>query len=83
MNKVAWWRLVLMALALAFGLLYSLPNLFGESPAVQISTAKATLKVGSEVATQVEGLLATNQIPHTGISWEVQGDSAQGGRPHP
>jgi preprotein translocase subunit SecD len=71
MNKVAWWRLVLMALALAFGLLYSLPNLFGESPAVQISTAKATLKVGSEVATQVEGLLATSQIPHTGVSWEA------------
>jgi preprotein translocase subunit SecD len=71
MNKVAWWRLVLMALALAFGLLYSLPNLFGESPAVQISTAKATLKVGPDVAAQVEGLLATNQIPHTGVSWEA------------
>jgi preprotein translocase subunit SecD len=71
MNKVAWWRLVLMALALVFGLLYSLPNLFGESPAVQISTAKATLKVGPDVATQVEGLLATNQIPHTGVSWEA------------
>jgi preprotein translocase subunit SecD len=71
MNKVAWWRLVLMALALAFGLLYSLPNLFGESPAVQISTAKATLKVGPDVAAQLEGLLATNQIPHTGVSWEA------------
>jgi preprotein translocase subunit SecD len=71
MNKLAWWRLVLMALALAFGLLYSLPNLFGESPAVQISTAKATLKVGPDVATQVEGLLAANAIPHTGISWEA------------
>jgi preprotein translocase subunit SecD len=71
MNKVAWWRLVLMALALVFGLLYSLPNLFGESPAVQISSAKATLKVGPDVATQVEGLLATNQIPHTGVSWEA------------
>jgi len=71
MNKVAWWRLVLMALALAFGLLYSLPNLFGESPAVQISTAKATLKVQPELATQVEGLLATNQVPHAGVSWEA------------
>ncbi len=71
MNKVAWWRLVLMALALAFGLLYSLPNLFGESPAVQISSAKATLKIESSLATQVEGLLATNEIPHTGVSWEA------------
>ena len=60
-----------MALALAFGLLYSLPNLFGESPAVQVSSAKATLKIQPELATQVEGLLATNQIPHTGVSWEA------------
>lgn len=71
MNKVAWWRLVLMALALAFGLLYSLPNLFGESPAVQVSTAKATLKVQPELASQIEGLLATNQLAHTGVSWEA------------
>lgn len=73
MNKMAWWRLVLMALALAFGLLYSLPNLFGESPAVQVSTAKATLKVQPELATHIEGLLATNQLPHTGVSWEGNG----------
>ena len=71
MNKVAWWRLALMALALAFGLLYSLPNLFGESPAVQVSTAKATLKVQPELAAQIEGLLATNQLAHTGVSWEA------------
>lgn len=71
MNKVAWWRLILMTLALAFGLLYSLPNLFGESPAVQISTAKATLKIGPDLASQVEGLLANNNIHHTGVSWEA------------
>lgn len=71
MNKVAWWRLLLMALALAFGLLYSLPNLFGESPAVQVSTAKATRKVQPELVTQIEGLLATNNLPHTGVSWEA------------
>ncbi len=71
MNKVAWWRLVLMALALAFGLLYSLPNLFGESPAVQVSTAKATLKVQPELASQIEGVLSTNQVAHTGVSWEA------------
>jgi preprotein translocase subunit SecD len=71
MNKVAWWRLLVMGLALAFGLLYSLPNLFGESPAVQISTAKATLKVPPELATQIEGLLSAQSVPHTGVSWEA------------
>jgi len=71
MNRIAWWRLALMGLALSFGLLYSIPNLFGEAPAVQVSTAKATLKVEPGVADQVEAVLSAAQIPHTGVSWEV------------
>jgi len=70
MNRLAWWRLALMGLALAFGLLFSIPNLFGEAPAVQVSTAKATLKVEPGVADQVEAILAGAQIPHTGVAWE-------------
>ena len=62
MNRVAWWRLALMALAVAFGLFYTLPNFFGEKPAVQISTAKATLKVEALVAQQVEQALQTAGI---------------------
>ena len=71
MNRIAWWRLALMGLALSFGLLYSIPNLFGEAPAVQVSTAKATLKVEPGVADQVEAVLSAAQIPHTGVSWEA------------
>jgi preprotein translocase subunit SecD len=71
MNRIAWWRLVLMGLALSFGLLYSIPNLFGEAPAVQVSTAKATLKVEPGVADQVEAVLSAAQIPHTGVAWEA------------
>jgi len=71
MNRIAWWRLALMGLALSFGLLYSIPNLFGEAPAVQVSTAKATLKVEPGVADQVEAVLSAAQIPHTGVAWEA------------
>lgn len=71
MNRIAWWRLVVMGLALAFGLLYSLPNIFGESPAVQVSTARATLKVEPRVADQVEAALEAAGVPHKGVIWEA------------
>jgi len=70
MNRVAWWRLALMGLAVTFGLFYTLPNFFGEQPAVQISTAKATLKVEAAVADQVEQALQTAGINHQGIRFE-------------
>ena len=71
MNRIAWWRLVVMGLALAFGLLYSLPNIFGESPAVQVSTARATLKVEPRVADQVEAALEAAGVPNKGVIWEA------------
>ena len=71
MNRIAWWRLVIMGLALAFGLFYSMPNLFGESPAVQVSTARATLKVEPRVAEQVEAALEAAGIPQKGVVWEA------------
>ncbi len=60
-----------MALALAFGLLYSLPNLFGEAPAVQVSSAKATVKVEPRLAEQVEAALAETGVAHKGVVWEA------------
>jgi preprotein translocase subunit SecD len=45
LNKLPIWRLAVMALTLVFGLLYTLPNFFGEAPAVQVSSAKTTVKV--------------------------------------
>jgi preprotein translocase subunit SecD len=38
----------LIVLVLLFGALYTIPNFFGESPAVQISSAKATIKLGPD-----------------------------------
>jgi preprotein translocase subunit SecD len=71
MNRVAWWRLVLMALALGFGLLYTLPNFFGEQPAVQVSTAKATLKVEPSVVQRIEQALSEAAVAHDGIAFET------------
>lgn len=60
-----------MALALAFGLLYSIPNLFGEAPAVQVSSAKSTVKIEPSMVDSVEAALKAASIEHTGVAFEA------------
>ncbi len=59
MNKLPIWRALIMALALTFAILYTLPNLFGEAPAVQVSSAKATVKVDAEIVQRVDRAIET------------------------
>ncbi|WVN42012.1 protein translocase subunit SecD [beta proteobacterium MWH-UniP1] len=66
MNKLPIWRGIVMLLALAFGLLYTLPNFYGEAPAVQVSSAKATVKVDQEIAQRVDRALEIASIPNDG-----------------
>ena len=67
MNRYPLWTYVLVALAVVLGLLYTLPNFFGEAPAVQVSSAKATLKVDSAVLARVEETLKKSGIQPTGL----------------
>jgi preprotein translocase subunit SecD len=69
-NRYPIWKYVVIALAVAFGLIYTLPNFFGESPAVQVSSAKATVKVDTAVLGRVEQALTGAQITHTGVQLE-------------
>jgi preprotein translocase subunit SecD len=55
------------------GLLYTLPNFFGESPAVQVSSAKATLKIDPATLDRVQTILQQAGIPNTGASFELNG----------
>jgi preprotein translocase subunit SecD len=57
MNRYPWWKYAVLALALVVGLVYTLPNFFGEAPAVQVSSGKATLKVDASLTAQVEAAL--------------------------
>jgi preprotein translocase subunit SecD len=66
-NRYPIWKNIVIAVAVAFGLIYTLPNFFGESPAVQVSSAKATVKVDTAVLARVEQALAAAQIPQTGV----------------
>ena len=59
MNRYAIWKYVVLGIALLVGALYTLPNFFGEAPAVQISAAKATARVDLGVQERVEAALKT------------------------
>ncbi len=57
MNRYAIWKYVVLVIALLIGAFYTLPNFYGEAPAVQISAAKATAKVDLGVQERVESAL--------------------------
>ena len=59
MNRYPVWKYVILVVALLLGVVYTLPNFFGEAPAVQVSSAKATIKVDTSTLQKVEDALKT------------------------
>ena len=57
MNRYPVWKYAILVIALLVGVLYTLPNFFGEAPAVQVSSAKAIVKVDAAVLQRVEEAL--------------------------
>ncbi len=57
MNRYPLWKYAMLLLALVVGLVYTLPNFYGEAPAVQVSSAKVTLKLDAGVAARVESAI--------------------------
>jgi preprotein translocase subunit SecD len=57
MNRYPVWKYAILVVALLVGVLYTLPNFFGEAPAVQVSSGKATVKVDGAVLQRVEDAL--------------------------
>ena len=57
MNRYPLWKYAILAIALLIGVIFTLPNFFGEAPAVQVSSAKATIKVDTGTLQQVETAL--------------------------
>jgi len=67
MNRYPLWKYISVAVALVIGLLYALPNFYGEAPAVQVSSARATLKITARTQEEVEDILANVNVPHIGV----------------
>ncbi|MCK9988785.1 MAG: preprotein translocase subunit SecD [Azoarcus sp.] len=67
MNRYPLWKNILIGLVLVLGLIYTLPNFYGEVPAVQVSSGKATLKLDASLNGTIEQALKDAQIEHTGL----------------
>ncbi|MCY4745103.1 protein translocase subunit SecD [Pelomonas sp. UHG3] len=57
MNRYPLWKYAILLVALLIGTLYTLPNFFGEAPAVQVSSGKVTVKVDASMQERVEAAL--------------------------
>lgn len=66
MNRYPLWKYIFIGLVLLIGALYSIPNVFVKSPAVQISALKSN-KLDATVMTKVETALSTAQLTSDAI----------------
>ncbi|MEY3216979.1 MAG: Protein translocase subunit SecD [Pseudomonadota bacterium] len=70
MNRYPVWKYVVIVIALLLGTVYTLPNFFGEAPAVQVSSGKATIKVDTSTLQKVEEALKASNIKFRGLVLE-------------
>jgi preprotein translocase subunit SecD len=59
MNRYPVWKYAIIVIVLLVGLIYALPNFFGEAPAVQVSAGKSTVKVDAATQARVAEALKT------------------------
>ena len=73
MNRYPFWKYALIAVAVAIGFLYTLPNFFPEDPAVQVSSSKAGVKLDAALLQNVEDTLKGAGIPFRGAVLDATG----------
>jgi preprotein translocase subunit SecD len=65
-NRFPVWKYALVALCVAVASFYTLPNFFGESPAIQISSLRTAVRVDPALLQRVESALSRDAIRFTG-----------------
>lgn len=73
MNRYPLWKYLTVLVALVIGFLYTLPNFYGESPAVQVSSAKSTTKIDPDMLNRVQTILDQAALVTTGSNFERNG----------
>jgi preprotein translocase subunit SecD len=76
MNRYPVWKYILIAVAILLGALFTAPNYFGESPAVQVTSGKSTVKMTSDMAAKVAEVLTKEGIANNGIAFDGTGTYA-------
>jgi preprotein translocase subunit SecD len=71
MNRYSLWKYAIIVIALLVGAVYTAPNFFGEAPAVQVSSAKAVLKVDTGTQVRVETALKEASLVPEAIGLEA------------
>ena len=68
MNRYPVWKYATLVVVLLIAILYTLPNLFGEAPAVQVSSSKSAIKVDSTTVTRVQDALKAASISSDAVA---------------
>ncbi|MBS0493311.1 MAG: protein translocase subunit SecD [Proteobacteria bacterium] len=68
MNRYPVWKYAILVIVLLIGVVYTLPNFFGEAPAVQVSSAKATIKVDAALQRRVEEILKSADVTSDSVT---------------
>ena len=70
MNRYPWWKYAILVIALLVGTLFTVPNFFGEAPAVQVSSGKSTLKLDKSIEAKVSQLLIDGGLKADYVQFE-------------
>jgi preprotein translocase subunit SecD len=71
MNRYPIWKYIVIAVALLVGVIYTLPNLYGEAPAVQVSSSKASVKIDASTLSRVEQILKDAGLTPDALTLDV------------
>ena len=71
MNRYSLWKYVVLVTAVLLGSLYTLPNFFGEAPAVQVSPGRASIKLDLATQAKVEDALKAAKLTPASISLDA------------
>jgi preprotein translocase subunit SecD len=74
-NRYPWWKYAIIVVALIVGALYTAPNFFGESPAVQVSSAKPTVRVEQALVGRVQDALKAANLSADFV--QIEGNSVR------
>jgi preprotein translocase subunit SecD len=62
MNRYPLWKYLVIGVALLIGVIYSVPNLFGEAPAIQIAPARSSLALDNTLQERIDLALKQSDL---------------------
>ncbi|MBK8569293.1 MAG: protein translocase subunit SecD [Nitrosomonadales bacterium] len=71
MNRYPLWKYLLVLVVFILGLIYTLPNFYGESPAVQVLPLRANLKADSALLQRVDDALKAANLNAEGVALDM------------